>query len=86
VRLVREVRELNRNGILPTLSELDQALHPIFVAEDDHAGLPQHQTSVEMSSQVCPSSIFLYNISVNTSNVTCDVLLHHMSMYPSNVV
>lgn len=44
-----QVRELNRNGIHPTLSELDQALQPIFVAED--AGDPRHQ-SVEMSAQV----------------------------------
>ena len=72
------MRELNRNGILPTLSELDSALQPIFVAED--AVAPQHQTSVEMSSQVRPPPIFLHKEDVNVSSVTCDVLLHHVSM------
>jgi len=47
--LIDQVRELNRSGILPTLSVLDQrVLQPIFVAEDEEVLLQ----SVEMTVQV----------------------------------
>lgn len=47
--LSHQVRELNRNGILPTLAELDQrVLQPIFVAGDEEVPRP----SVEMTAQV----------------------------------